>query len=211
MDSEFIDELNTLLTKQNKISNTHYGSIELLNKYENEKEPTICLNMIVKNESKIITRLFDSVINIIDTYFICDTGSTDNTPELIKKYFNDKNIQGEIIYEPFKNFGYNRTYALEKAKQSEIAKADYLLFLDADMQLIIEPSFKKSMLKEKAYQIMQINPSISYYNLRILHISVEAKCLGATHEYYDLPEIQTHKFTDEYLHIDDIGDGGSKN
>jgi len=38
---------------------------------------TICLNMIVKNESKIITRLFDSVIDIIDTYVICDTGSDD--------------------------------------------------------------------------------------------------------------------------------------
>ena len=49
--------------------------------------PTICLNMIVKNESKIITRLFDTVLHIIDTYCICDTGSTDNTVEIIKKYF----------------------------------------------------------------------------------------------------------------------------
>jgi len=37
---------------------------------------TICLNMIVKNESKIIKRLFDSVLSIIDCYCICDTGST---------------------------------------------------------------------------------------------------------------------------------------
>jgi len=29
---------------------------------------TICLNMIVKNESKIITRLLESVLPIIDTY-----------------------------------------------------------------------------------------------------------------------------------------------
>ena len=32
----------------------------------NNTTPTICLNMIVKNESKIITRLFDSVLPIID-------------------------------------------------------------------------------------------------------------------------------------------------
>jgi len=57
---------------------------------------TICLNMIVKNESLIITRLFDSVVNIIDTYCICDTGSTDDTINIIEKYFNDKSIKGKI-------------------------------------------------------------------------------------------------------------------
>ena len=49
--------------------------------------PKLCLNMIVKNESKIITRLLDSVIDIIDCYCICDTGSTDNTVQLITDYF----------------------------------------------------------------------------------------------------------------------------
>ena len=76
---------------------------------EKKVEPTICLNMIVKNESKIITRLFDSVLPIIDSYCICDTGSTDNTKDIITKYFNEKNITGKIIDRPFKNFGYNRT------------------------------------------------------------------------------------------------------
>ena len=52
-----------------------------------QNSPTLCLNMIVKNESKIITRLFDSVLSIIDCYCICDTGSTDNTVELITDYF----------------------------------------------------------------------------------------------------------------------------
>ena len=63
--------------------------------------PTLCLNMIVKNESNIIQRLLDSVVDIIDTYCICDTGSTDNTIEIITNYFNNKNIQGKIVQEPF--------------------------------------------------------------------------------------------------------------
>ena len=78
----------------------------------------LCLNMIVKNESKIILRLLQSVLSIIDTYIICDTGSTDNTPEIITNFFNTHNIKGEVIYEPFKNFGYNRTYAFNYAKQT---------------------------------------------------------------------------------------------
>ena len=48
--------------------------------------PTICLNMIVKNETQIIQRLLESVLPIIDCYLICDTGSTDNTIELIDNF-----------------------------------------------------------------------------------------------------------------------------
>ena len=59
--------------------------------------PTICLNMIVKNENKIITRLFDSVINIIDTFCICDTGSTDDTVKTIENYFKEKNMKSEFM------------------------------------------------------------------------------------------------------------------
>ena len=35
-------------------------------KPDHAKTPTICLNMIVKNESKIITRMFAAVEKIID-------------------------------------------------------------------------------------------------------------------------------------------------
>ena len=50
--------------------------------------PKICLNMIVKNESRVIERLLRSVLPLIDTYCICDTGSTDNTVEIIKTFFH---------------------------------------------------------------------------------------------------------------------------
>ena len=64
-----------------------------------KKAPTICLNMIVKNESKIILRLLETVLPIIDTYCICDTGSTDMTKELIKEFFDVRCIEGKIIEE----------------------------------------------------------------------------------------------------------------
>ena len=48
--------------------------------------PKICLNMIVKNESKIIERLLTSVLGFIDEIFIVDTGSSDNTIEKIMKW-----------------------------------------------------------------------------------------------------------------------------
>ena len=47
------------------------------------EKTTICLNMIVKNELKVLPRLFDSLIDYIDSYLIVDTGSTDGTQEYI--------------------------------------------------------------------------------------------------------------------------------
>ena len=51
-----------------------------------KKEPIVCLCMIVKNESKIIERCFENCKPIIDRISICDTGSTDGTPEVIRAW-----------------------------------------------------------------------------------------------------------------------------
>ena len=170
-----------------------------------KKAPTICLNMIVKNESKIITRLLTTVLPIIDTYCICDTGSTDMTKEIIKEFFDMRCIDGKIIEEPFKNFGHNRTVALNAAKDM----ADYLLFLDADMKLVIDPEFDKSKLTADVYTFAQGSNTFNYFNVRLIKTSLNFRCIGSTHEYYDI----TGSRKEEQLRtikINDIGDGGCK-
>ena len=60
---------------------------------------TICLNMIVKNESKVIQRCLESVKGTIDYWVIVDTGSTDGTQQLIKECLKD--IPGELHERPW--------------------------------------------------------------------------------------------------------------
>ena len=170
-------------------------------------QPTLCLNMIVKNESRIIERLFNSVSKLIDSYCICDTGSTDNTVEIIETYFKERNIPGKIVYEPFKNFCHNRNFAL----QSCLGMSDYVLLLDCDMVLDIK-QFDKSMLTSAdSFDILQGNDSFYYQNLRIVRNNGLYKYIGVTHEYIDRPannrniSIKKHE-----LFIQDFGDGGSK-
>src|SRR5665647_1325667 len=105
----------------------------------------ICLNMIVKNESKIITRLFDTLLPIIDFWIISDTGSTDNTPQIIEEYFKEKNVPGNLYHHTWKNFGHNRDLSL-KCAQNSAYDFDYILLLDADMKLVIRPTFDKNNL-----------------------------------------------------------------
>lgn len=135
-----------------------------------DKTPKLCLNMIVKNESKIIQRLLESVSSIIDSYCICDTGSTDNTKEIIETFFKSKNIPGKIVEEPFKDFGYNRSFALKACENME--NADYILLLDADMILSLNPKvnpieFKRG-LKTEVYHVFQGTDDFYYKNTRIV-------------------------------------------
>ena len=62
------------------------------------KSYTICLNMIVKNESHIIVKTLENLCSYVDfdAYFISDTGSTDNTMDLIRGFFKERSIPGHI-------------------------------------------------------------------------------------------------------------------
>ena len=177
-----------------------------MNFYRTEK-PTLCLNMIVKNESKVITRLFDSVSEIIDCYCICDTGSTDNTIDLIKQYFSEKNIPGKVVIEPFKNFCYNRNFSLNSA----VGMSDYILLMDADMVLEIKDFNKYELLLADSHNILQGNDDFYYDNMRIVKNNGLYNYCGVTHEYINTPVNNTkYCIPKNKLFIRDIGDGGSK-
>ena len=169
---------------------------------------TICLNMIVKNESRIIKRLFDSVLPIIDTFCICDTGSTDNTVEIIQSYFMSKNIVGTIVSEPFKNFEHNRNFALNSC----LGMSDFVLLLDADMILDIR-NFNKSLLENvDACNILQGSNDFYYQNLRIIRNNGQFKYVGVTHEFLSTPsDCSIRLIAKEDIFINDVGDGGCKN
>src|SRR3972149_8399584 len=82
---------------------------------------TVCLNMIVKNESKVIERCLKSVKPLIDYWVIVDTGSTDKTRQIISKFMSA--IPGELHERPWVDFAHNRNEALHLAK----GRGDYIL------------------------------------------------------------------------------------
>lgn len=176
---------------------------------------TLCLNMIVKNESAIILRLLESVTPFIDSFCICDTGSTDNTIEIILKHFENTNIKGKIIQEPFQNFGYNRTLALNAC--ADVLNSDYILLLDADMifqyryKNLSPHDFKSKLTQYHYYHILQGNSTFNYQNVRIVKNRCGFSYWGVTHEYVKCPMNTTiGSFNVDQLFILDIADGGCK-
>jgi glycosyltransferase involved in cell wall biosynthesis len=156
-----------------------------------EEKKTICLNMIVKNESKVIRRCLESVKPWIDTWVIVDTGSSDGTQEIIKEYL--KEIPGVLYERPWVDFGHNRQEALELAK----GKADYLLFMDADEKLVWQTG--SSLLKpEKDYYLIEVRGSspdfLSYARYLLVKSCQNWQWKDILHEYLvPPPEATTYE------------------
>lgn len=144
-----------------------------------KKKATICLNMIVKNESHVITRCLDSVLPLIDYWVICDTGSTDGTQKIIIDYMKEKGIPGELHENAWVNFGHNREEALRLAR----FKADYLLFIDADDVLHFDDNFILPPLIHDCYLFRSIADSTEYLWTRLIKTSVDWHWNGVLHEY----------------------------
>lgn len=102
---------------------------------------TISLCMIVKNEEEVIGRCLDSVLGLVDEINIIDTGSTDKTKEIVKKYTN------RIFDFPWiDDFAAARNFSFQQATKT------YILWLDADDVITEENRAKFKLLKESLLQ-----------------------------------------------------------
>lgn len=94
----------------------------------------ISLCMICKNEEKTIGNALKSVKDIVDEIIVVDTGSTDNSIDIVKSY------GGKVYKEEWNDdFSYIRNIALDKAK------GEWILVLDCDE--IINDTGKDRILK----------------------------------------------------------------
>lgn len=167
---------------------------------------TICLSMIVKNESHVVIKTLNQLISVFNiTYIIiCDTGSTDNTIELIDNFIktNSKNIPGEIHSHLWKDFSHNRNLALDLSRQ----KAEYSLIFDADD--IVQGTIK---LPDKLIYDMyffKMDKTLTYNRPLLINNNKKIKWYGVLHECLKNDEnVSICYFTgDYYIESGHIGD-----
>jgi glycosyltransferase involved in cell wall biosynthesis len=165
----------------------------------------LCLNMIVRNEADRIARCLNAAAPFVSSYVIVDTGSTDWTKGIIRLFFDERGIPGEIIDAPFVNFSQARNAALVAARNAKVAY-DYLLLVDADMELVVTNLAAFDNLTGESYDIIQKAGSLHYHNRRMLRAGSKALYRGSTHEYLDVESAGCI----EGVHFIDHADGSNR-
>lgn len=146
----------------------------------------VCLNMIVKNESEVIERCLASVKPLIDYWVIFDTGSTDGTQKIIKKFMKD--VPGELHESKWVDFAHNRNEALRAAKD----KGDYIFFIDADEVLEYGTGFALPKL-DKDYYFFKLRQLDAADCIRVAMVKsqLDWKWVGVLHEVLECPQAKT--------------------
>lgn len=142
----------------------------------------IRLVMIVKNESSVIERCLKSTLPIVSSYCICDTGSTDDTIEIINRIM--AGIPGEVHQRPWLNFAHNRSEAIRLAQED--GKADYLVTLDADEEFRYNDAFKLPELIHDCYRIEMRYNTLVYPRPTIFKASLPWSYKCVCHEFLHL-------------------------
>lgn len=142
-------------------------------------QPTICFITMCKNEEHCILDTLKSIANIIDYWVVCDTGSTDNTCKIIKEFFQDKQIPGELYIDEWKGFDKNKTLMFERAYK----KADFVLHLDADDFMV--GKFNKELLttteKKDIYNFNYIRGSCKFKTSSLYNNHLKWIYVGVAH------------------------------
>ncbi|MEE9606049.1 MAG: glycosyltransferase, partial [Candidatus Scalindua sp.] len=109
-------------------------------------KPTLSLCMIVKNEEKFLPICLESVKDHVDEIIIVDTGSTDSTVEIAKRY------NAKIYHHPWENsFSKARNYSLK------YATCDWILWLDADEEVDKKDAYKlKEVIKDNDANVIYL-------------------------------------------------------
>jgi len=102
----------------------------------------VSVAIITKNEEKNISKCLESLL-WADEIIVVDSGSTDKTIDICKKY------KCKIIQTDWKGFGKNKQYAVKHTSN------DWVLSLDADE--IVSPSLAKAIIKT-----VKLNEKLGY-------------------------------------------------
>ncbi|MCL2357908.1 MAG: glycosyltransferase family 2 protein [Defluviitaleaceae bacterium] len=112
---------------------------------------TVSLCMIVKNEEAVLARCLDSIKDAADEIIITDTGSTDSTKKIARKYTE-------------KIFDFEWTNDFSAARNEAFSKAtcDYQMWLDADDVVPPETLAKLLALKKT------LDPAVDIVTMKYL-------------------------------------------
>lgn len=158
------------------------------------------LAMMVKNEHLRISVTFDSVKDYVSTMYIFDTGSTDGTQEIMKKYCEQYDITLHLKEGNFVNFQESRNVLLDLVDEHS-TQDDYVILLDCNDEMQNMDNLVTFITEYKGpcsgFYLTQrwwTGHSLdSYYNVRMIRPHFGWRYKNPVHEYIMTPLIEVDK------------------
>jgi hypothetical protein len=149
----------------------------------------IALLMMVKNENKRIKVSLNSVIGHVDCLIIHDTGSEDNTIDIIKNHCEEHKINLYLCQGEFVDFSVSRNVSLDYA--DTIDNVNYLILLDTNDELRGGDNLRKFAeeykdKKSTGFLVSQewwSGKCDKYFNLRFVKSREGWRYRGSVHEW----------------------------
>ena len=132
--------------------------------------------MIVRDAADFITQTLQSVVPYIDDWVIVDTGSVDNTKQVVQNFFDNAGLNGQLVERPWIGFAHNRTEAIALC----VGRADYAFMIDADD--LVEGQIDLSHLDAAGYCV-RFGPHNVYWRPALFSLNKNWEFRGAVHEY----------------------------
>lgn len=174
-----------------------------------KKEPHIALLLMCKNETKRIHVTLDSVLNYVDSLVVYDTGSTDNTMDILKDFANEHKVPLRLKEGVFENFATSRNVSLDFA--DTFTDIDYLLLMDVNDELRggneLRDFAREHMSKpDTAFLVCQewfSGGYSKYYNMRFIKARKGWRYMGRVHEWLKNTEREEENNRSDILRLDD--------
>jgi glycosyltransferase involved in cell wall biosynthesis len=167
----------------------------------------LALNFICKDESHVIGKMLESCKTITDLIVVNDTGSTDGTQDIIRKFGEDNNIPTYVFERPFDDFEKSRTHAMEKLRDvvKELGwdpNKVHGYWFDCDETLIIDPKFSKDQFVNDLYMINTFIGQMKYTRNTFFKVSKPFRWYGPIHEFIVCDEQNITSGLAENIHVD---------
>ena len=132
--------------------------------------------MIVRDAAEFVTETLQSVLPYIDEWVIVDTGSVDNTKQVVQNFFDEAQLKGQLVERPWIGFAHNRTEAIALCA----GRADYAFMIDADD--LVQGQLDLAHLDAAGYCV-RFGPHNVYWRPAFFSLNKSWEFRGAVHEY----------------------------
>lgn len=172
--------------------------------FDKKSAISVAALIMAKNEQDSLKVTLESIKNQVDGVVLFDTGSTDNTIDVVRDVTKKNKLKFHLLTGKFEDFSTSRNKLLEFANKTANTEGyDFFLLLDANDELRIpsgntlkdclkslNPSCSAFLVKQEWFVGLETS---EYYNVRLIKSKQNFKFEGVVHEYLKLGDACSEK------------------